>query len=233
MNVAVRPVRRPIISFESVSKSYGSARKPKVILRNATFEWPYRANVALMGANGAGKSTLLKLIAGTEKPNRGRVRRWGKISWPLGFGGGFEKQMSARENATFVARIYNEDPDEVTRYVLEFSELGHYFDMPVQTYSAGMKQKLAFGLCMALDFDCYLVDEVTAVGDDRFREKCQRAFADRRERSGVIMVSHSFATIRTYCDSAAILVDGEVFYFEDLEEGIAEFKCLLNAREVA
>lgn len=233
MNVAVRPSPRPIISCENVVKRYGTGSKAKTILRNATFDLPYRGNIALMGANGAGKSTLLRLLAGTEKPNKGRIRRWGKVSWPLGFAGGFEKAMTARENAEFVARIYNEDPDEVSDYVLGFSELGRYFEMPVQTYSSGMKQKLAFGLCMAINFECYLVDEVTAVGDDRFREKCQRAFADRRETSGVIMVSHSFATVRAYCDSAAILVDGEIFFFEDLEEGIAEFKCLLYSMEKA
>jgi capsular polysaccharide transport system ATP-binding protein len=233
MNVAVRPRSGPIITFDEVVKTYGAGNRAKVIMRRGNFDIPGRRAIGLMGGNGAGKSTLLRLIAGTEKPTRGRIRRWGKVSWPLGFAGGFEKSMTARENAVFVARIYHEDPDRVCEYVLEFSELGHYFEMPIQTYSSGMKQKLAFGLCMAMDFDCYLIDEVTAVGDDRFREKCQLAFAERRERSGLIMVSHSFATIRAYCDMAAILVDGELFFFDDLEEGIAEFKCLLFAKERA
>ncbi|WP_443147446.1 ABC transporter ATP-binding protein [Prosthecomicrobium sp. N25] len=222
-----------MVSLRGVTKEYGGKRGAKVVLNDVNFDIPAGRSLGLMGPNGAGKSTLLKLIAGTELPTRGEIRRRGRISWPLGFNGGYDKQMTGRDNAVFVARVYGEDPDEICRYVLDFSELGRYFEMPMQTYSSGMKQKLAFGLCMALDFDCYLVDEVTAVGDDRFREKCQRAFAERRAQSGLIMVSHSFATIRAYCDCAAVLVDGHLFYFESLEEGIAEFKCLLRSLENA
>jgi capsular polysaccharide transport system ATP-binding protein len=233
MNVAVRPTLRSIVSMRGVTKEYGSHSSAKVVLNNVDFDIPHLRSVALMGPNGAGKSTLLKLIAGTELPTRGEIRRKGKISWPLGFNGGYDKNMSGRENVVFVSRLYGLDPRETCDWVMDFSELGRYFDMPMQTYSSGMKQKLAFGLCMAVNFDCYLVDEVTAVGDDRFREKCQRAFADRRAESGMIMVSHSFATIRAYCDCAAVLVEGNLFYFDSLEEGIAEFKCLLRSLENA
>lgn len=233
MNDTETTSREPICRFRGVGKSYDTKKGKRVILRAADFEIPYLANVALLGPNGVGKSTFLKLIAGTEKPNSGKIDRFGRISWPLGFAGGYEKQMTGRQNVAFISRVYGIDPREAGEFVEDFADLGSYFDMPVQSYSQGMRQKLAFGLCMALDFDCYLIDEVTAVGDERFREKCQREFVARRDRAGVVMVSHSVATIRAYCDCAAVLIDGEVFFFEDLEEGITEFKLALKSLESA
>jgi capsular polysaccharide transport system ATP-binding protein len=153
------------------------------------------------------------------------------VSFPLGFNGGWEKHLSGRDNCTFVARIYDRDPKAVCAWVEDFSELGRNFDMPVSTYSSGMKQKVAFGLCMALDFDLYLIDEVTAVGDARFQEKCRRAFAERSMSSALVLVSHSVATVRDYCRSAACLIDGELFYFPDVEEGLSEYKAYLDSRE--
>lgn len=224
---------KPLVRFRNVRKQYETKKGPRVILRDASFEIPFLANLALLGPNGSGKSTFLKLFSGTEKQNSGRIQRFGRISWPLGFSGGYERQMSGRQNVQFVSRIYGLDPKATCDYVEEFADLGNYFEMPVQSYSQGMRQKLAFGLCMAIDFDCYLVDEVTAVGDERFREKVQREFAARRDRASVVMVSHSIATIRAYCDCAAVLLDGEIFFFEDIDEGIAEFQQVLRIRESA
>lgn len=217
--------------FEGVSKHYPGRTGPKIILCDAAFDLPLRANVALLGPNGAGKSTILKLMAGTERPSAGRIRRFGRISWPLGFAGGFDRTMTGRENTVFVARLYGYEPAPIAAFVEDFAELGRAWDNPVQTYSAGMKQRLNFGLSMAFDFDCYLVDEVMAVGDSRFRERCRQIFEARRRDAGMVMVSHSVAMLREYCDSAAVILNGDVVTFESLEEGLAEFACLMRVLE--
>ena len=130
------------------------------------------SRIGVLGRNGAGKSTLIRLLAGSEMPDRGRVRRHARVSFPLRFGGTFHGTLSGRENVAFIARIYGAGVRYATRYVEEFAELDGYFDMPVNTYSAGMRARLAFGTCLAVDFDIYLIDEVTEIGDDRFRHKC-------------------------------------------------------------
>ena len=149
-----------------------------------------------MGVNGAGKSTTMRLIAGTELPNSGRVRRDVRVSWPLGFAGGFHPLMTGRENVKFVARIYGADVRKTLDFVEDFSEIGDYIDAPVKTYSSGMMARLSFGLSMAIDFECYLIDEITAVGDARFQARCVGTFAERRKRADIIMVSHSMETIK-------------------------------------
>ena len=135
-------------------------------------------SVGILGRNGAGKSTLLRILGGAEQPDSGRVIRKGRVSWPIGFSGGFNGSLTGEENARFVARIYDADIDRVIEFAKDFAEIGDYFQMPVRTYSSGMKARLAFGLSMAIDFDTYLVDEVTAVGDATFQERCREAFAE-------------------------------------------------------
>jgi capsular polysaccharide transport system ATP-binding protein len=179
-----------------------------------------------MGVNGAGKSTTMRLIAGAELPNSGRVRRKARISWPLGFAGGFHPQMTGRENVKFVARIYGADVRRTMDFVEDFSEIGDYIDVPVKTYSSGMMARLSFGLSMAIDFECYLVDEITAVGDARFQARCQEAFAERRKRANIIMVSHSMETIREYCDRGGVIVDGQVIMFGNVDLAIEAYNRL-------
>src|SRR5690606_21100756 len=130
-------------------------------------------NIAVIGRNGAGKSTLLRLVAGTLRPDRGEIRRHGRVSWPMGFSGAFHPALTGRQNARFVARIYGVDTDRLVADVADFAELGEFLDMPFQTYSAGMRARLAFGVSLAVSFDCYLVDEITAVGDAAFQDKCR------------------------------------------------------------
>jgi len=187
---------------------------------------PRGRSLAILGKNGAGKSTLLRLLAGVEKPTDGEIDRGVRVSWPLGFAGGFASDVSARDNCIFISRIYGADPAEVIQFVEEFAELGQYFDMPMRTYSSGMKARLAFGMSMAIDFDCYLIDEITAVGDQRFKDKCHNAFEERRETSDVIMISHSVRTIKQYCDTAAILNNGKLVFYEDIDEAIELYKDL-------
>ncbi len=208
------------IAFDGVSKYYQTKSKKKWILRDVSFRLPRGRSMAVLGKNGTGKSTMMRLFAGVEPPSQGDITRGVRVSWPLGFSGCFSSAMSARENCTFIARIYNVDIDQVAAFVEDFSELGNYFDMPAKTYSSGMRARLAFGLSMAIDFDCYLIDEITAVGDHRFQEKCREAFAERRKKSDVIMISHHEATIKAYCDVAAVLNNGRMHFYEDIDEAM-------------
>jgi capsular polysaccharide transport system ATP-binding protein len=178
--------------------------------------WSY----GILGVNGAGKSTTIRLLAGTELPNSGKIRRTVRVSWPLGFSGGFHPQMTGRENVRFVARAYGHDVRQVMDFVEDFAELGDYIDAPVKTYSSGMISRLAFGLSMAIEFDCYLIDEITGVGDFRFQARCKEAFARRRAHADLIVVSHSMHTIKDYCQRGAVLVDGRLIMFEKVDQAI-------------
>jgi capsular polysaccharide transport system ATP-binding protein len=177
-----------------------------------------------LGRNGAGKSTLLRIIAGTEQPDSGTISRTGVVSWPIGFSGGFSGSLTGEENCRFVARIYGADLDEVVGFSADFAELGDYFYMPVKTYSSGMRARLAFGLSMAIAFDAYLVDEVTAVGDSRFQEKCRKAFEARSGRSSVIIVSHNLSTVRDYCQRCAVIKEGKLLSFDSVDEASAVYE---------
>ncbi|MGB6711556.1 MAG: ABC transporter ATP-binding protein, partial [Methylocella sp.] len=178
----------------------------------------------IFGSNGAGKSTLLRLIGGTELPNSGQIFRDVRISWPLGFGGGFHPLMTGRENLKFASRIYGANLRRVIDFVEYFSELGNYLDMPVATYSSGMQARLAFGLSMAIDFDCYLVDEITAVGDARFGLRCRQAFEEKRGRSSMIMVSHDIGTVKAYCDRGLVLCRGKLVAFSRIDDAVEFYR---------
>jgi len=213
-----------MITLEGVSKVYRTRSGRKTVLDNVnvTFESGY--NFGVLGANGAGKSTLLRLIAGSEIPDFGVIRRYTRVSFPLGFGGTFHGALSGRENVAFIARIYGAGIREVLEYVENFSELGEYLHMPVNTYSAGMRARLAFATCLALDFELYLVDEVTEVGDQRFRQKCAEAFRERMQRSDIILVTHNIHTLRQYCDRGAILANGELTIFDDIGSALGRYQ---------
>ena len=186
-----------MIELDGISKAYTLKGVKKVLFQDLSFTFPTGRNVAIMGANGAGKSTLMKMIAGSEMPDSGRVLRHGRISWPLGFTGGFNGTMTGLENVRFVSRIYGQDTERVIEQVQDFAELGPSLKLPIKTYSSGMRARLAFGLSMAIDFDCYLIDEITAVGDENFRKKSEQVFKEKLARSQIIMISHSHATIRS------------------------------------
>ena len=192
----------------------------KPILDGVNLTIPRGRSIGLLGRNGAGKSTLLSLIAGTLSLDGGQILREGLISWPLGFQGSFQPSLSGEQNVRFVARIYGVDTRELIDYVEDFAELGAFFRAPVSTYSSGMKARLAFGLSMGVNFDYYLVDEITAVGDTNFKNKCKKVFDTRLQYSDVIMVSHSTATIREYCDCGIVLERGKLMFYESVNDAI-------------
>jgi capsular polysaccharide transport system ATP-binding protein len=168
-----------MIQLDEVFKFYRTDGHVKIVLDHASTVFQSGRSYGLLGVNGAGKSTTLRMIAGTELPNSGKIHRSVRVSWPLGFAGGFHPLMTGRENVKFVARIYGADVRKVMLFVEDFSELGDYVDVAVKTYSSGMMARLAFGLSMAIEFDCYLIDEITSVGDARFQMRCKKAFDAR------------------------------------------------------
>jgi capsular polysaccharide transport system ATP-binding protein len=178
-----------MIMLDRVRKSYRTKAGRKTVLDEVSAVFQSGHNFGILGCNGAGKSTLIRLLAGSEAPDTGIVRRYARVSFPLGFGGSFHGALSGRENVAFIARVYGAAIRDTNGYVEEFAELGEYFEMPVNTYSAGMRARLAFATCLAIDFDVYLIDEVTEIGDQRFRRRCAEAFRQRMVRSDIILVT--------------------------------------------
>lgn len=218
-----------MIEFIDVHKWYHLKGQRRDIVRGLTISLPRGLNVALIGRNGAGKSTMLRMIGGVLRPDRGSIARHGRISWPMGFSGGFHPALTGRQNARFMARVYGADTDEMAEFVEAFAELGEFFDMPFMTYSSGMKARLAFGVSMAARFDCYLVDEITAVGDANFKRKCRSFFDDRLGEASVILASHSEATLKEYCQCALVLEKGKAVYYPDLQEGLRAYRKIIAA----
>jgi len=210
-----------MIEFHNVTKTYPTPHGRKVVIEGLDLRLPAGAKVGILGRNGAGKSTLLSMVAGTNKPDSGRILRPSSMSWPLGFGGTSNANLTGAQNVRFVARIYGMDTDALVAYVKDFAEIGDFMDMPVRTYSSGMKARLTFGMSMGIAFDCYLVDELTAVGDSRFKKKSLAVFRTRLKDAGLLMVSHSVNTIRTYCTSGLVLENGQGTYYADVGEALA------------
>jgi capsular polysaccharide transport system ATP-binding protein len=209
-----------MIRFENITKSFWVRGYRKIVIDNLNIELPTGDSLALLGRNGAGKSTLMQIIAGILHPDSGQVISDGSISWPVGFSGSFHGEMTGAENVRFIARIYGVDSDELIDFVQDFSEIGKHFNMPVRSYSAGMRSRLTFGASMGIAFDTYLVDEATSVGDAAFRAKSQRYFKERMTRSSAILVSHDMSQIRDFCNSGIVLADGHLQYFKDVNEAI-------------
>jgi capsular polysaccharide transport system ATP-binding protein len=210
-----------MIQFSRVSKTYHGRGLRKQVLKDLSFTIQPGDALALCGANGAGKSTLLRLIAGVEHPTSGRVSRRMSVSWPIGFTSCFQGSLTGADNARFIARIYGRRTEQLLRFVEDFAQLGPYLGQPVKTYSAGMQARLAFGISLAIDFDCYLVDEITAAGDQRFRQRCHDALTRRRAEGTLIMVSHSFETLDAYCTRGAVLQDGRLAFYDTVAEAWA------------
>lgn len=216
-----------MIRFENLTKSFWVQGERRVVIDNLNLTLPTGSSLALLGRNGAGKSTLMQLIAGTMRPDHGRITSDGTISFPVGFGGSFHGELTGAQNTRFIARIYGVDTDELMAFVQDFAELGDFFYEPIRVYSSGMRSRLAFGVSMGIRFDTYLIDEVTAVGDAAFRFKSQAVFKERMKSSDAILVSHDMAQVREMCSAGIVLDHGRLNVFADLDEAIEYHRKLM------
>lgn len=214
-----------MIRLENVSKYYPTRFGRNYVLKDVDVTLPMDKSIGILGINGAGKSTLLRLLGGMDSPNKGRIKRECRVSWPLALNGGYQGSMTGRENCRFICRIHGiTQPSRIEQFVQDFSELGKVFDLPVKTYSSGMRSRFGFAMSMAFDFDVYLIDEIISVGDKRFREKCKEVFNQKRQNSRVILVSHNMETLSQHCDSGIVLHGGQFMQFDKIEDAITRHK---------
>lgn len=215
-----------MITLKNVSKYFYTNESKKYILDNVSLEIP-KINVGILGRNGAGKSTLMRMLGRIEFPNSGKIISTHTFSWPLALGGGFVGNLTGKENVKFVARLYGattEETKEILSYVYEFSELGEYFNMPIKTYSSGMKGRLSFGLSLAFNFDYMLIDETLSVGDAKFRRKAKEALRKKIESCNILLVSHDMNTLSELCEAGILLHEGKLHYHEDINDAINAYK---------
>ncbi|MFG6179046.1 ABC transporter ATP-binding protein [Halomonas sp. THAF12] len=214
-----------MIHINGLYKRYHNHHGSDWVLRDINLTIPSNVSVGLIGRNGAGKSTLLRLIAGMDSPERGTIERGCRVSWPIGLAGGFQGSMTGRQNVKFVARVHGGrgNVQGVIDRVQEFSELGDAFDEPIKTYSSGMRARLNFGLSLAFDFDVYLSDEATAVGDRAFKEKAKKAFKDKVGQASLIMVSHTEGILKELCQAGVYLKEGQAIWYDDIEDAITAY----------
>lgn len=207
-----------MIALENVIKNYQTRSGPRAVLNQVNFRLEKGQKLGVLGRNGAGKSTLIRLVSGVEAPTSGKIIRDMSISWPLAFNGGFQGSLTGIDNMRFIARVYGADIDYVRDFVEDFSELGSYLREPLKRYSSGMRARLAFALTMAIEFDCFLIDEVISVGDSRFTEKCQYELFEKRKDRAMILVTHNANLVQKHCDNAVVLESGVMHQFEDMSE---------------
>lgn len=207
-------------------KEYETHIGTQRVLDGISFEVGQGDKIAVLGKNGAGKSTLVKLIGGVEPPTSGHVERGLLMSWPLGFSGGFEIGMSGIDNIRFIARVYQRQVEDIIAFVDDFAELGRNLLLPVKNYSSGMRMRLGFALTLAIDFECFLIDEVIAVGDQRFHRKCYDALFVQRAHCAMILVSHDVHTIRSFCSKALVLKSGRGRVFDDIDLALKIYETL-------
>lgn len=213
-----------MIRLENVTKFFRTSGEKKYILKNVSFTIPEGVNLGILGRNGAGKSTFLRMLGGIDFPNSGEITSDRSFSWPMGLSGGFQQLMTGRQNVKFVCRIYGKDDEEITRIissVKQFSELGEYFDMPIKMYSNGMRARLSFGLSLAFDFDYLIIDETLSVGDQNFKKKAKDALLKKIEACNILLVSHSMEDLKKLCDSGVVLDNGQLHYFDKIDDAIA------------
>jgi capsular polysaccharide transport system ATP-binding protein len=207
-----------MISLEGVTKVYHTRLGPRRVLDGVDLQLERGRNVGIIGRNGAGKSTLIRLISGAEQPTSGQIRRSMTVSWPLAFGGAFQPNLTGLDNLKFVCRVYGVDYRPLLPFVEEFTELGVYFREPVAHYSMGMTTRLAFALSMAIEFDCFLIDEVMVVGDSRFHDRCHEELFQKRRDRAFILVTHDANSIKLYCERACVLHKGKLLPFATVDE---------------
>lgn len=215
-----------MIECIELKKVYPIGHGTKVVLDGINMSIEKGDKIGLLGRNGAGKTTLVKLIGGVELPTTGKIVRSMSVSWPLGFGGGFQGSLTGYDNARFIARIYGLKYSKIREFVEDFSELGKQLKLPVKVYSMGMRARLAFALSLAIEFDCYLIDEVILVGDQNFQQKCHDELFVKRSDRALIIASHSLPVIQAYCNKAMIVNQGKGRMYEDLSEAQSIYTAL-------
>ena len=217
-----------MISVRDVRKIYPTRHGDKLVLDGINFDLNMGEKLGVLGRNGAGKSTMIRLISGAERPTSGSIERHMSVSWPLAFGGAFQITLTGIDNVRFISRIYNQDFERNLAFVEDFAELGPYLREPVRSYSSGMRARLAFAISMIIEFDCFLIDEVGAVGDARFHERCDYELFEKRADRAMIIISHDAAYVRDHCNRWAVLHDAKLTLYDDFEEAYADFKELIQ-----
>lgn len=219
-----------MIKIQNLTKSYLNHKTGRhYVFKDLSFVIPSGRNLAIIGKNGSGKSTLMNILSGVDSPDSGKVISDKRISWPVGLSGGFQGSLTGRQNAQFVARVQGykgRDLNEKVRFVEDFAEIGRYFDSPANTYSSGMRSRVAFGISLAFAFDYYLVDEAMSVGDAHFKRKARAAFEAKVGKANIIMVTHSMGQVKEMCDLVLVLNKGQVHHFDDVTAGIDYYNAL-------
>ncbi|GLV24652.1 ABC transporter ATP-binding protein [Sphingobium sp. TomTYG45] len=210
-----------MIKAENVFKVYPTRSGDRIVLNDISFTLSRGEKLGVLGRNGAGKSTLVRLVSGAEQPTYGTVTRTMSVSWPLAFGGAFQGTLSGLDNVRFISRIYKQDYNKNIEFVADFTELGSYLKEPVKSYSQGMRARLAFAISMIIEFDCYLIDEISAVGDVRFHERCEVELFKKRSDRAMIIISHDTSYVKNHCSRFSVIHDGGMRFFHDFDEAYA------------
>jgi len=217
-----------LITLDHVTKKYETRHGLRTVLRDINVQIERSEKIGILGRNGAGKSTLIRLISGAERPTSGAITRDMTVSWPLAFGGAFQSALTGADNIRFICRVYGVSIEDKIAIVDDFAELGDYLYEPLHSYSSGMLSRLAFGISMAVDFDCFLIDEVVAVGDARFQEKSRTELFEKRGHKAMIIVSHDSGFVREHCQKLYVLENGLIQSFVDMDEAYHHYHRILN-----
>ena len=210
-----------MIKAENVFKVYPTRSGDRVVLNDISFTLDRGQKLGVLGRNGAGKSTLVRLVSGAEQPTSGTIARTMSVSWPLAFGGAFQGALTGLDNVRFISRIYKQDYKQNIDFVADFTQLGLYLKEPVKSYSQGMRARLAFAISMIIEFDCYLIDEISAVGDARFHEKCEIELFQKRHDRSMLIISHDTEYVRNHCSHFAVLHEGNIRFYSSFDEAHA------------
>lgn len=217
-----------MIKVSNVSKRYPTRDGSRLVLDGISFILSKGEKLGVLGRNGAGKSTMIRIISGAERPTAGRIEQEMSVSWPLAFGGAFQPSLTGRDNVKFISKVYGHDFERNLQFVEDFSELGVYMREPVRSYSSGMRARLAFAISMIIEFDCFLIDEISAVGDARFHSKCEFELFEKRADRAMIIVSHDASYIRDHCTRFSVLHNAKLGLYDDFENAYDDFKSLIG-----
>ena len=199
-----------MIALVNASRVQRSAHGTAVILQPTTLGFPARARVGILAAAGSGKSSLARLFAGLEPPDTGHVVTQGRVSWPMGFAGGFHPELTAADNIALLAQIVGADPAPCIAFCASFGDLTPVMNRPVKTFSPIARATLAFSFSLAVPCDTYIADEVTGAGSDLMRRKCDAMLDRRLQTAGLILLSRNPGQIRKYCQSFFALIQGRL-----------------------